>query len=141
MKRSLLAFAALVLAVGLLTPALAGNDSRSPKSRLTSGRLGRISDNAVSARGPGPGLGERGKPQFGNDVQVNPPSDNPGRPHNEFAIAGNPLNPQNLVTGSNDYSTNNTSFTGAYYSTDGGAHWAGGNLPCKAMLGTTMATA
>lgn len=133
MKRTVVLCIATILAISLLAPALAGPRPGNPRDRLSSGRLARVSDNAVTAgdHRASPALGQGGSHQFGTDVRINPAADNPGRPHNEFAIAGNPLNPQNLIAGSNDYSTNNTSFTGVYYSTDGGNSWSGGNMPCN----------
>src|SRR5438876_841807 len=42
-------------------------------------------------------------PSWGTDVQVS--TDNPTRPHNEMAIASNPTNPLNFISGANDYGT------------------------------------
>lgn len=126
MKHILFILAALTLVMSMLATAAA-----SPAAGGRRRNLDRVGDNVRSVGKPGPSLGQKGKLQFGNDVKVNPSTDNPNRPHNEFAIAGNPLNPKNLIAGANDYSANNTSFTGVYYSKDGGASWKGGNLPCQ----------
>jgi hypothetical protein len=65
-------------------------------------------------------------PAYGGDVRVS--ADNPGAPHNEFFGAADPLNPLRFITGANDYALDNSTFSGFWRSTDGGATWAGGSL-------------
>ena len=63
---------------------------------------------------------------FGTDVRVS--ADNPGQPHNDPVGAADPLNPLHFVVGATDSTSPTVSLSGAYFTTDGGQTWGGGNL-------------
>ncbi|HET6315884.1 MAG TPA: sialidase family protein [Chloroflexota bacterium] len=63
----------------------------------------------------------------GDDVIV--PVD---RNQDEFSIAANPTNPDNLVAGANDYSLGDA-WAGFYTTSDGGAHWTHGYIPLPSL--------
>ncbi|PZS04721.1 MAG: hypothetical protein DLM69_01525 [Candidatus Chloroheliales bacterium] len=65
-------------------------------------------------------------PVFGPDIQIDPAADNPTQPHNETFMAANPANPLNFISGANDYGSG--TYSGHYYTADGGATWSGGNF-------------
>lgn len=53
---------------------------------------------------------------------------------NEFSIAANPLNPDNLVAGANDYGNTGDAWCRFFTSFDGGKTWTHGYLPMPANL-------
>jgi hypothetical protein len=59
-----------------------------------------------------------------------------GQAQNETAIAVNPLNPNQLVAASNDYTLGDGLAGGINYSSDGGSTWAASNLPVEFTRGS-----
>jgi hypothetical protein len=84
---------------------------------------------SVGAWGAGAGAArpaDSARPAFGPDIQVS--TDNPGQPHNDPVGAADPLNPLHFIVGATDVTSPAVSLSGAYFTTDGGQTWAGGNL-------------
>jgi len=80
-------------------------------------------------KGPsGPGE-EQPPPIFVEESRNYPVTDIP-QSNNEPSIAVNPLDPDNLAAGGNDYGTpNGDSWCGYYWSEDGGKNWTRGLIP------------
>ncbi len=130
MKR--VGFAALLIPVALTLAVPVGADDRQPPQRLQSRRLASLTDNPRSVGRPMLHNRRTGAPppSFGFDNSVNPGTGDDAYPHQSFSVAADPTNAENFISGSNDWTLDFTSFSGAYRSSDGGETWAGGNLPC-----------
>ncbi len=86
-----------------------------------------------------PTIGPRRPDSFGTDVRIS--NDNLNQPRNEFFGAYDPTNPLHFLVGANDYHpgpANSKTYSGAWYTTDGGLTWAGGNFPCCYPGGTNI---
>ncbi len=89
---------------------------------------------AAQAAGPSPQVLCVQPPSLARNVMVD--CDEPQSPHNETAVAINPLNPLNIVTGANDYqwldANTRVLKSRAHVSFDGGRSWANVALPYPA---------
>ena len=67
------------------------------------------------------------EPQWGVDVQVNPPVTSSLPTQKNFSFAVNPTNPDNVIAGYDNTASSN-SLSGYSWSTDGGHTWQGGRF-------------
>jgi hypothetical protein len=75
-------------------------------------------------------------PQWGADIQVNPPSTVTPNANRNFALAVNPTNPNHVVAGYDNIHPE-VSSSGYSWSTDAGRTWAGGIHQGQWLSGTT----
>jgi hypothetical protein len=143
MKRSRWsALAVLVLAVaGLIVPSLVIAGDEQPIERddipKLSGSLSHLLSNAAGGGGSGGGSFNSTCTSTGNpaaNVQLN--CDDPVNPDNETPVVADPLDPNHLLAGSNDYHLTFTGSTvhgrtptGFFTSFDGGHTWTDGQIP------------
>ncbi len=135
--RLIAAAAVAALAMVPASPALAATHQPLPvpAPRAADGFAGRQAPK--SAVSPLSGVLCTSAPSLAANVMAN--CNEPQSPHNETAVAINPLNPLNMVVGANDYQevgpadANRTLLSRAHVSLDGGRSWSDVALPYPAV--------